>query len=50
VRERLVAREGSARPPDLIAQLLDEADHHAGIVQVLTTLERHAVDGRVLQP
>jgi hypothetical protein len=46
VRGLLVERQGRSSAPGLIAQLLDMTDRHPGVVQVLLTLERYAVNGR----
>ncbi|HET6507372.1 MAG TPA: hypothetical protein VFG42_11345 [Baekduia sp.] len=46
VRAEIVARAERSSAPGLIAKLLGMTDRHAGINQILDTLERYAVDGR----
>ena len=46
VRKLIVKRQDRSTAPGLIAKLLEMSDGHPGIVQVLATLERYAVDGR----
>jgi hypothetical protein len=46
VRELIVKRRDRSTAPGLIAQLLEMTDGHPGVVQILATLERYAVDGR----
>jgi hypothetical protein len=46
VRELIVEGRDRSTAPGLISELLEMSDGHPGIVQVLATLERYAVDGR----
>jgi hypothetical protein len=46
VRDMIAGRQERSSAPGLIAQLLTLTDRHAGVVRVLATLERYAVDGR----
>jgi hypothetical protein len=46
VRVLLVERRERSSAPGLIVQLLEQTDRHPGVVQVLQSLERYAVDGR----
>ncbi len=46
VRGLLVERQGKSTAPGLVAPLLEMTDGHAGVVQILATLERYAVKGR----
>jgi hypothetical protein len=46
VRSLLVERQGRGTAPSVIRRLLETTDRHRGIIQILATLERYAVDGR----
>jgi hypothetical protein len=46
VHELIVERQHRSTAPGLVAELLEATDGHPGMVQVLATLERYAVNGR----
>jgi hypothetical protein len=45
-RRLLVERQSRSTQPDLIRHLLAATEGHPGVIQVLATLERYAVEGR----
>jgi hypothetical protein len=46
VREAISTRREHSTAPGLIGELLERTDGHPGVVQILRTLERYAVNGR----
>jgi hypothetical protein len=46
VRAMVIERRDAGTAPGLITELLEMTDGHPGIVHILRTLERYAIDGR----